>query len=746
MLRLGSLFSGSGGFELAGLLQGILPVWCSEIEPYPIAVTTSRFPNIKHLGNVKFVDGSKIEPVDIITFGSPCQNLSIAGNQKGLEGEQSSLFYEAIRIIKEMRNATDGLYPRIAVWENVPGAFSSNKGEDFRAVLQEFVNICEPSAVVPKVPKAGWAYYDCWYGDRWSIAYRTFDAQYWGVPQRRRRIYLVADFRGRCAKEILFKQDSLRGYFEKGRTPWQEIATNAPRSFRANDRERAGQVEGVDIYNLCLTGQTARTITTPSGGLNEHIPCVVYEIHPADSRVKETLEGKAGALQAEPGMKQQTFVCEPITFEPGILKREGGHIYEDVAGTIRANAGDNQLAVACGIDCQTACDSELTPSVICMATQQGRAEVRDDNKAPTLTADADMSGNNQPVICFHLLQDPISSDKVSPCVSCGNSESGQAALGIAYVMVENHPADSRIDIDDSGTCQTLTGRMGTGGGNVPMVMHVDIGDNSSCRVDKQIAYSYNIGDRYGVPNEHIEKSPTLTVRCGTGGNNVPAVMSVDMGGGKSVCVSHEEVSPTLSCTHYGAPAVAYLANGEQNEQCFCVGNGQADQTYLQDKAGTLNCMHDQQCVLKAIALDRATFNVGKTQQGFEISETVNAPLVATGPSAVAYRNIKYIVRRITPVECARLQGFPDKWGIPSKKTDFTDEEYKFWLSVRQNFAQINNKQSLDWNKQSMLNWYNKLHTDSAEYKMWGNGVALPTTLYVMQGIRMVYEKESSDSL
>lgn len=780
MLRLGSLFSGSGGFELAGLLQGILPVWCSEIEPYPIAVTTSRFPNIKHLGNVKFVDGSKIEPVDIITFGSPCQNLSIAGNQKGLEGEQSSLFYEAIRIIKEMRNATDGLYPRIAVWENVPGAFSSNKGEDFRAVLQEFVNICEPSAVVPKVPKAGWAYYDCWYGDRWSIAYRTFDAQYWGVPQRRRRIYLVADFRGRCAKEILFKQDSLRGYFEKGRTPWQEIATNATRSFRAND-----------------------------------------------CRAKIAIDNKA------------------ITFEPGILKREGGHIYEDVAGTVRANAGDNQLStaygitvkgngeafvskeihatlttdggqpgqgypcviqkeqVACGYDGYNQCltgevsktitsgrnDTHNIPCVVvdapqnpivCMATQQGGAEVRDDNKAPTLTAAAGMSGNNQPVICFHLLQDPISSDKVSPCVSCGNSESGQAALGIAYVMVENHPADSRIDIDDSGTCQTLTGRMGTGGGNVPMVMHVDIGDNSSCRVDKQIAYSYNIGDRYGVPNEHIEKCPTLTARCGTGGNNVPAVMSVDMGGGKSVCVSHEEVSPTLTCTHYGAPAVAYLVNGEKvvgtlsasqgdkmflgnqeafsgayhivectidkNEQCFCIGNGQADQTYLQDKAGTLNCMHDQQCVLKAIALDRATFNAGKTQQGFEISETVNAPLVATGPSAVAYRNIKYIVRRITPVECARLQGFPDKWGVPSKKTDFTDEEYKFWLSVRQNFAQINNKQSLDWNKQSMLNWYNKLHTDSAEYKMWGNGVALPTTLYVMQGIRMVYEKESSDSL
>ena len=632
------------------------------------------------------------------------QNLSIAGNQKGLEGEQSSLFYEAIRIIKEMRSATDGLYPRIAVWENVPGAFSSNKGEDFRTVLQEFVNICEPSAVVPKVPKAGWSYYDCWHGDRWSIAYRTFDAQFWGVPQRRRRIYLVADFRGKCAKEILFEQDSLRGYFEKGRTPWEKFATYAKGSVRADDREGAKPVEGVDIYNLCLTGQVARTITTPSGGLNEHIPCVVAFAQ----------KSKAGALQTEPEMKQQTFVCEeqPITFEPGILKREGGHIYEGVAGTIRANAGDNQLAVACGtypvcgadlyngtIDKEVSCTLTASagvsaahsgPSVICMATQQGGAEIRQDDKAPTLTAAAGMSGNNQPVICFHILQNPISSDTISPCVSCGNSANGQAALGVAYVMVENHPADSRVNIDDSGTCQCLTGRMGTGGGNVPMVL------------------------------------------------------SVDMGGGKSACVIHENLSPTLTCTHYGEPAVAYLANGKQNEQCFCVGNGQVDQAYLQDKAGALNCMHDQQCILKAVALDRATFNAGKTQKGFEVSETVNAPLVATGPSAVAYKVIKYIVRRITPTECARLQGFPDRWGIPVIKDDFTDEEYNFWLRVRTVYANINGAKVNNWTKQSMLSWYNKLHTDSAEYKMWGNGVALPTTLYVMQGIKEVYQKESRD--
>ena len=160
---LGSLFDGSGGFGLAGALCGITPVWASEVEPYPIAVTTSRFPNMKHYGDVSKVNGAEVEPVDIITFGSPCQDMSIAGKRAGLKHEskgddettRSGLFMEAIRIIKEMRKATNGKYPRFAIWENVTGAFSSNKGEDFRVVLEELIRIKEPSAVMPPVPRGG---------------------------------------------------------------------------------------------------------------------------------------------------------------------------------------------------------------------------------------------------------------------------------------------------------------------------------------------------------------------------------------------------------------------------------------------------------------------------------------------------------------------------------------------------------------------------------------------------------------
>ena len=135
VLTLGSLFDGSGGFPLGGLLAGIEPVWASEIEPFAVRVTTKRLPQMKHYGDVSALNGAELPPVDIVTFGSPCQDMSIAGKRSGLDGSRSSLFYEAVRIIKEMRCATNGKYPRFIVWENVPGAFSSNKGEDFRCVL-----------------------------------------------------------------------------------------------------------------------------------------------------------------------------------------------------------------------------------------------------------------------------------------------------------------------------------------------------------------------------------------------------------------------------------------------------------------------------------------------------------------------------------------------------------------------------------------------------------------------------------
>ena len=221
-LTLGSLFDGSGGFPLAGLLAGIVPVWKSEIEPFPIAVTEKRLPFVKHLGDINSINGAEIEPVDIITFGSPCTDLSVAGKRQGLNAERSRLFFQAIRIIKEMRGATNGKYPRFAVWENVTGAFSSNGGEDFRCVLEEFCKIKDADLSVPKPEK--WTKAGEIMGENFSVAYRTFDAQYWGVPQRRMRVYLVADFNGGCASKILFESEGVSGYSAESFRAWQETA------------------------------------------------------------------------------------------------------------------------------------------------------------------------------------------------------------------------------------------------------------------------------------------------------------------------------------------------------------------------------------------------------------------------------------------------------------------------------------------------------------------------------------------
>ena len=230
------------------------------------------------------------------------------------------------------------------------------------------------------------------------------------------------------------------------------------------------------------------------------------------------------------------------------------------------------------------------------------------------------------------------------CVGADDSKRSCIAYGI-----ENHPNDSRVNIDESGKCQTLTSRMGTGGGNVPMVMEQR------------------------------------------------KVYAVDQGGGKSSCNVSENLSPTLTCTHGGEPAVAYGFYPQMKAESVA---------WIKEKA---NCL------------------VNGTNPGFHNGACITDP--------------QYIVRRLTPTECARLQGFPDNWGHPSKKLNLPDEEYAFWLDVRKTDAEINGKQIKEWTRAQILSWYNKLHTDSAEYKMWGNGIALPNALYVMQGIAEVSRRE-----
>ncbi|MBD5102300.1 MAG: DNA cytosine methyltransferase [Subdoligranulum sp.] len=233
-LTLGSLFDGIGGFPLAAVHNGITPLWASEIEAFPIEVTKQQFPAMLHVGDITKLDGTTLPPVDVICGGSPCQDLSVAGARAGLAGARSGLFMEQVRITKEMRDADErrgrtgqSVRPRFLVWENVPGAFSSGepKGEDFRIVLEEICRIQCDTLSVPRPDAGKWESAGrIVLGDSFSLAWRVLDAQYWGVPQRRRRIYLVADFAGGCAAQILFEPESLPGYPAPGEGTRQAAA------------------------------------------------------------------------------------------------------------------------------------------------------------------------------------------------------------------------------------------------------------------------------------------------------------------------------------------------------------------------------------------------------------------------------------------------------------------------------------------------------------------------------------------
>lgn len=328
-MKLGSLFDGIGGWPWAAVKHGAEPVWSSEIEPFPIKVTKIRFPGMKHLGDIAKINGAEIEPVDIITSGSPCQDLSVAGKRAGLEGKRSGLFMEGCRIIKEMRDATNGTYPRYAVWENVPGAFSSANGEDFRAVLEEYCQIADPAVSLPRPPDNSWTMAGTIMGDGYSVAWRTLDAQYWGVAQRRKRIFLVADFGSRCAGEILFKPEGLRGYFAEGEGEREGTAGNVkggagkPSGFSYKASAGAGTVgfaedlgpsllsarqDAAVVYSVQATGfegDIARTLTARNDGSHcaDRGPNVVaiYDVTHVDEVIRPVECGKTNTLNGRMG-------------------------------------------------------------------------------------------------------------------------------------------------------------------------------------------------------------------------------------------------------------------------------------------------------------------------------------------------------------------------------------------------------------------------------------------------------------
>ena len=508
------------------------------------------------------------------------QDLSIAGKRAGLAGARSGLFMEQVRIVKEMREADkrngrtgDMVRPRYLVWENVVGAFSSNKGKDFAAVLEEIIKIVEPQAPGIEVPEKGWPTWGGYHdemGGRWSVVWRTHDAQHWGVPQRRRRISVVADFGGDTASEIQFDGESLPGDITASGASGEGFAETA----------EAGASYAVRIRGGCDGGGKGALVQTEkSGTLGTGNDQTIFQscITPWDCQSKRIFatSGEAPTLQ-------------------------GG-----IGGGVN------------------------NPAIFCMATQQGGAELRTDDRAPTLTAAAGMSGNNQPVVAI-----PINDKEAVLCAGfkLGNSEQ---ARSIGY-QEELSP--------------TLNAECG---GNKPAVVAPAVALDMTHACD--------------VIRECGEQVPALQARMGTGGNQVPLTYGIGNGQANEAGIMAEEVSQTLNTMHDAQAVMCDDVSHALRAKSNCAYREDAE-TYI---CSAVDCRNGQES------------DVGGALQA-RTGHTLNA-------NGVVRSNM--VVRRLTPLECTRLQGYPDGWVDIG---DWTDEKGKKHKDA-----------------------------DSPKYKALGNSIALP---------------------
>ena len=344
-LTLGSFFDGVGTWLLSASQFGIKPVWSSEIDPFPAAVSHHHFPDVKQLGDITKISVDELEPVDIICAGSPCQDLSVAGKRAGLEGERSGLFRTAVDIVHRLRERTGK--PRFFVWENVPGAFSSNKGFDFRAVLEE---ITKTEIPMPRDNKWAESGYVEWGGTS-SLAWRTLDAQYWGVPQRRKRIFLVADFAGKCAGEILFIEQGLRGHITQGEGEREEAARNARESVDSTSRNVAysfdslasNSMKSKNPHSGCREVEISKCLdtTNPDPSKNQG-GLAIYDMTHHDEVIRAVHGNKTQTLKARMSTGGNNT---PILH---VLNDQGGsqmNVTEDKAGTLRAEEHGHQPVI-----------------------------------------------------------------------------------------------------------------------------------------------------------------------------------------------------------------------------------------------------------------------------------------------------------------------------------------------------------------------------------------------------------------
>lgn len=621
-LTMGSLFSGSGGFELASAIFGIEPRWASEIEPLPMLITKKNFPDMPHHGDIRYMNGGKVEAVTVIAGGSPCQDMSVAGQRAGLDGSRSNLFHEQIRIIKEMREhdrkaGRTGKYirPRFMVWENVPGAFSSNKGKDFQAVLQAIVSVTDDTAAVPLPPKGKWQSAGCIMGDTYSIAWRTLDAQYWGVPQRRKRIYLVADFGGDTAPKILFEREGLSRDFAESREAWQRAAGDIKEGTHKAGTENVECYDISDRRRVADKSEVSPTLTTKMGTGGNNVP-IVLENHPQDCRVTISEDGVIPTLTGKMGTGGGNVPM--IMNEARSVDLRNQRLGDDKAETLHG----------CGHGSSVATVIEPT--------------------------------------AFHITQDPTAFEGKSPCLTQGNPKTGQATIGVAIPI-----ADKATRYKGGGDTRNNDGSangLGVGEPGAPA--------NTLTAADRH-AVAYAI-DRAAF-NQGMNAQYNISIQ--------------------------EEIAQTL------------------------VAKGPGEVAHPQDKM-------DARCY--------AMQAFGQYKES-EIASAIKARDFKDSTDPVV--EMEYIIRRLTPLECCRLQGFPDDWTEDIAISEPKASVIREWMIAWAEWWRLIGKDEgiqLPKDAKQVERWLADPASDSGLYKMWGNGIALPCAMFVMEGIAEVLKEENSN--
>lgn len=670
-LKLGSLFDGIGGFPLAATMNDIRPVWASEIEPFPMAVTAYRFPQMKHMGDITKLHGANLPVVDVIAGGSPCQDLSVAGKREGLAGERSGLFMEQVRIVKEMRKqdrrrmrnhrrrTDEFIRPRYMLWENVPGAFSSGEthGADFHTVLEEVCRIKEADVSIPGPPGGAWTPAGLIMGEGFSVAWRVLDAQFWGVPQRRNRIFLVADFGGHTAPQILFEQDRLFGDSSESQSAGQGTAGTASQG----------------------TDHTGGTCLTPWDVQSRRIF--------SEDTVWPALYGGEGGGHGYIQKKEQENAEQVLC-----LNDQGGErmdITEGFTATLRAGMSGHPPLVAeqtavSGVVTKGNGDCFLTPDVHTSLTGGGGQA----GQGYPCVLTAGFCGNASAEaggIGYQSERSPTLKTGTAPSILCLNDQ-GESEMHLSEAVTgtlqeQEHGYQPLVLASGqggaeigTGICPTITEAAGTSGNNQPILFE-----------------NHGIDSRYTGPHA---VAPTMSARYGTGGNNVPLISDDP----QSYCIAGNIIDREVQNGGNGLgcqPDISYTLTGMDRHAVFSRQRSDelvenevvSTQSARQHKDATdLVCQPDifGQSQYGAYAEGCTTLRASGGDHGGG-SEN----LVAMSGENPAERRL---IRRLTPLECERLQGFPDGW------TDMPGA------------------------------------SDSARYKALGNSVAIPCVDFVLRGI------------